>query len=375
MARDLSLGAAVRHTCGVATSPDESQLNLFGVDLSAPKATRSGVGGRAKPDPDTPVLPAAVSDEVRGLAAGMPAGVFMGTSSWSFPGWKGLIYEGEHTTAALARRGLSAYAAHPMLRSVGLDKTYYAPIPESEYAHLRESVPAGFRFLVKAHSAIMQPTVSAGGGWKRNELFLDAGYAADMVVEPAVRGLGAACGPILFQFSPMRLRERGAGALTPERVLDRLEVFLSRLPRRTDASAGFYAVEIRNPELLTERYARMLAEFGVSHGFCAHPAMPGGIARQMEVVGDRVGPAAVCRWLLHEGETYEGTRERYAPFDRIVDDDPAVRGSVVGLVEQAVRLGRLAWLIVNNKAEGSAPQSVIEAWALLSRRLRERAGA
>ncbi|MBY0263517.1 MAG: DUF72 domain-containing protein, partial [Phycisphaerales bacterium] len=176
-------------------------------------------------------------------------------------------------------------------------------------------------------------------------------------------------GPILFQFSPMRLRDRGRDALSPERVLDRLEVFLSRLPRRTDPAAGFYAVEIRNPELLTERYAQMLASFGVSHGFCAHPAMPGGIPEQMAVIGDRVGPATVCRWLLHEGETYEGSRERYAPFNQIVDDDPAVRSAVADLLEAAVRAGRLSWMIVNNKAEGSAPRSVIEAWALLGRRL------
>lgn len=352
------------------TPADESQPNLFGLDLSAAKPARAA---KARPGTDAPILPAPVSDEVRDLAASLPAvaaqSIFMGTSSWSFPGWSGLVYAGEHDTQSLARRGLPAYAAHPLFRSVGLDKTYYAPIPETEYAHLRASVPDGFRFLVKAHSAIMQPSVSAGEGWKRNELFLDAAYAVDMVVEPAVRGLGPACGPILFQFSPMRLRDRGPSALSPERVLDRLEVFLSRLPRRTDPAAGFYAVEIRNPELLTERYAQMLATFGVSHGFCAHPAMPGGIPEQMAVIGDRVGPATVCRWLLHEGETYEGSRDRYAPFNQIVDDDPAVRSAVADLLEAAVRAGRLSWMIVNNKAEGSAPRSVIEAWALLGRRL------
>jgi uncharacterized protein YecE (DUF72 family) len=35
------------------------------------------------------------------------------------------------TTRRLARTGLRAYAQHPLLRSVGIDRTYYAPIQAS----------------------------------------------------------------------------------------------------------------------------------------------------------------------------------------------------------------------------------------------------
>ena len=51
------------------------------------------------------------------LAARLPTGVHFGTSSWSFPGWKGLVYSGARTQTMLAREGLREYATHPLLTS------------------------------------------------------------------------------------------------------------------------------------------------------------------------------------------------------------------------------------------------------------------
>ena len=44
-----------------------------------------------EPDPAAARL-ARVHDEARAIAARLPEGVFFGTSSWSFPGWAGLVY-------------------------------------------------------------------------------------------------------------------------------------------------------------------------------------------------------------------------------------------------------------------------------------------
>ena len=43
------------------------------------------------PDLDA-VDPAAVDDSVLELSARLPLRIHLGTSSWSFPGWTGLVY-------------------------------------------------------------------------------------------------------------------------------------------------------------------------------------------------------------------------------------------------------------------------------------------
>ena len=71
------------------------------------------------------------------------------------------------------------------------------------------------------------------------------------------------------------------------------------------------------------------------------------------------GPLVV-RWNLHAGLRYEQARSRYAPFDKLVDPDLVTRGTLVHLIRVAIRSGQSAYVIVNNKAEGSAPLSCVE---------------
>jgi hypothetical protein len=79
--------------------------------------------------------------EGRALAEKLPADVRFGTSSWSFPGWAGIVYSGERTTSALAREGLREYATHPLLRTVGIDRSYYAPIPVEDFRAYADQLP------------------------------------------------------------------------------------------------------------------------------------------------------------------------------------------------------------------------------------------
>src|SRR3954464_13352095 len=71
-----------------------------------------------------PVGPSEPSEGLRVLGEQLPQGVYLGTSSWTFPGWNGLVYDHEASTTQLAREGLAAYAHHPVLRTVGIDRTF-----------------------------------------------------------------------------------------------------------------------------------------------------------------------------------------------------------------------------------------------------------
>lgn len=302
------------------------------------------------PSRSSPVAPAPVDPAQRELAGELPAGTFLGTSSWSFPGWAGIVWAKEYSQRLLARQGLAAYARHPLLGAAGIDRTYYQPLPADEIGVYTGQVPAGFRFVVKAHEAV---TLSAypererygAKAGERNPLFLDAAYATEEVVGPTVEGLGETAGPLVFQFAPQELGR-------PLDFVERLFRFLDALPK-----GPLYAVEIRNREILGPQYALALADAGASPCLTVHPRMPD-LATQWEATARHaLAPEAalVLRWMLRPGQTYDGARERYTPFNRLVDEDPGNRATVARLIREATAAGRAAFVTANNKAEGSAP--------------------
>jgi uncharacterized protein YecE (DUF72 family) len=324
-----------------------SQLDLFTGGVS-PTPTR---GSRKA----QPVGPAAVSEEVRALGARLPRGFYVGTSSWAFPGWTGLVYDREAAQSALAREGLAAYAQHPVLRTVGIDRTFYSPVSSVTFAEYAAQVPEDFRFLVKAHEVCTMARYPLHERYgvhrgQSNDRFLQPGYAADLVVAPFIEGLGAKAGPLVFQFPPQDPRSFGG----PERFTERLHAFFSALPR-----GPLYAVEVRNDELLTQRFAQVLAELGVSPVLSAWRHMPPVVeqATRTQALEARV---LVARWMLPPHLGYEEAYARYAPFNRLVEEDTVTREALARLCAQASAKALPAFVIINNKAEGSAPLSALQ---------------
>jgi len=317
---------------------------------------------------DGAVEPVSESDEMRQLGRHLPANVHLGTSSWSFPGWRSIVYGGSYSEQQLARQGLAAYAAHPVLRGVGIDRSFYQPLPQAEYARYAQQVPDGFRFLVKAPARIADAMLRGQGGLAAgdNPSFLDAALASEQFVLPALRGLGGRAGPLVFQLSAL---PRSMTADAGHAVIDRLGSFLSALPTEIDGLVPVYAVELRNAELLTPRFLRTLRAAGARPCLGIHARMPPA-ARQSAALraidsdaGGQdwalAGPLVV-RWSLHGGFRYDEAKNRYAPFDRLIDPDLATRGTLAHLIHVAIRSSQPAYVIVNNKAEGSAPLSCIE---------------
>jgi hypothetical protein len=89
---------------------------------------------------------------------------------------------------------------------------------------------------------------------------------------------------------------------------------------------------------------------------------------------DLPGPLLV-RWNLQRDRVYEEARAEFAPFNRLVAPDPATRAAVVTLVTGALAAGRPAFVLANNKAEGSAPLTMVELARALDVRLAGTAGA
>ena len=311
----------------------EPTPSLFG---DAPEtAQRAGTLAAVEPTP-----------EQCALAAKLPAALHLGTSSWSFPGWSGLVYDRKASESLLARSGLESYAKHPLFRSVGVDKTFYRPAPRAEFERLAAQVPASFRFLVKMWRGVVER--EPFGPTSAPSAFLDARVAEVECVRPAVEGLGEKAGPLLFQFPPVRLTgERGQ-----REFLAGLRAFLGALPR-----GPLYAVEVRNRALVGPELGELLADAGAVPCLTVHPTMPDVETQSRELALDPARPL-VMRWMLRGNHEYEEAKDLYAPFDRLVEPDDASRDALARLARAALDAGLGTWIIVNNKAEGSSPLSV-----------------
>ncbi len=324
------------------------QPGLF--EQSIPPARPKPAPGQVAPARDSPLLQAPV----------LPTDIRLGTSSWFFPGWRGLVYDGVHPQTALSKKGLAAYAQIPLLRTVSLDRTFYAPITTVEYARYAEQVPDHFSFVVKAPALVCDAVMrdEEGRGKVPNPHFLDPAIAARELVVPCLEGLGAKAGPLVFQVSPLPRGLVEEAAL----LIERLAAFFAALPRELGRQRPIYALELRNAELLTPRLMRMLGEQGVRYCVGLHDRMPE-VERQeraLEALDSGTPGDLVVRWNLHRGFLYQAAKQRYDPFDRLVDEDPETRRVLARMAARAFKAGRKVWITANNKAEGSAPLSLLK---------------
>ncbi|RYF69545.1 MAG: DUF72 domain-containing protein, partial [Comamonadaceae bacterium] len=285
-----------------------------------PEAFRAGVA-------NAPAVRAAAADpDRRALASRLPPRLRLGTSSWFFPGWAGLVWDGEYTQSTLSKHGLDAYARHPLLRTVSLDRTFYRPISASQFAAYAAQVPDDFRFVVKAPSLVADAVMRApdGRGQQPNPAFLNPLLAVAQFVQPAIDGLGSKLGALVFQLSPLP----GAVLSRMPELLDRLRTMLSALPDLQPAAPdGVVAVEVRNPEFLTPAFAAVLRDTGATYCLGLHPKMPP-VEAQLPMLRALWPGPLVGRWSLnrrHGSYGYEAAKSGYEPFDRIVDDDPTSR--------------------------------------------------
>jgi uncharacterized protein YecE (DUF72 family) len=280
------------------------------------------------------------------LAHSRPAHVHIGTSSWTYPGWKDIVYPGTPSVETLVEHGLETYARHPLFNTVGIDRSLYAPLSSHELLQYARQLPPGFRCVMKVWSRIsayVDPRTRTP-----NPDFLNATLFRNEVLAPALSTFKEHLGPFLFQMTPLARGE----LLAPPLFVAKLDRFLSEIPTHCS-----YAFEIRNPEWMTPNYFATLTRHRVAHVFNHWERMPS-LAEQLAHKDALTAPFAVCRLLLPQGLGHEEAREAFAPFDRLMAPDLQMRLQVMRLVQETARTKRQLWILVGNKAEGSSPLTV-----------------
>lgn len=296
------------------------------------------------------------------LARAVPPGIRFGTSSWTYPGWKGLVYARDYPATGAGAEMLGEYARFPLFGTVGIDSTFYTPPTAKTLESYAAVLPPEFpclskvwdRLTVHTHAKARDKT-RAG---EQNPDFLNPDLFLEAVWSPYRDHFAGHTGPFLFEFQAIARRDK----IGPEDFAGRLDAFFSKLPRE-----GRYAVEIRNPEFLTPAYFAVLREHDVAHLFNSWTRMPS-IGMQLDLPGAITAGFLVARALLRPGRWYADAVDAFQPYDKIKDANPELRHDLVRLVEAAEKMRIPAYLIVNNRAEGSAPRTIMAVAELLAAR-------
>ncbi len=286
--------------------------------------------------------------------------VFIGTSSWKYPGWRGQLYDenkyitrGKFSESRFNRDCLAEYAE--VFKTVCVDAAYYK-FPDHRYLEgMVSQVPADFQFgfkvtdeiTVKKFTNLPRFGVRAG---KPNENFLNADLFAKAFIkpcEPFKKNLGI----LLFEFSKFYPSDYQHGR---DFVAD-LDKFFSHLP------AGWpYGVEIRNMNFLHPDYFSILRQHGVAHIFNSWAGMPP-VKEQLALDGSRTNPNLnAARFLLVPGRKYQEAVDLFEPYDKIKEPNRDARAAGAALVKEGVEAGRKkkTFIFVNNRLEGNALETI-----------------
>jgi uncharacterized protein YecE (DUF72 family) len=287
-------------------------------------------------------------------------GVFIGTSSWKYPGWCGLLYErgryqwrGQFAEARFKRDCLGEYAE--VFKTVSVDAAYYSFPTRRSLEGMAAQVPGDFLFGFKVTDAITVkkfPSLERFGerAGKPNERYLNADLFATAFLGPC-EAIRPQVGLLMFEFSRFYPSDYQHG----RDFVGDLDKFLGRLPKGWP-----YAMELRNRNWLRPDYFACLARHQVAHVFNAWEAMPP-VSEQMALPGSRPNPELVAaRFLLKPGRKYEQAVKTFAPYDSIKEENPEARAAGRALITEGQAAGprRRTFVYVNNRLEGNALQSI-----------------
>lgn len=279
-----------------------------------------------------------------------------GTSTWTYEGWQGQVYQRKYAKTTFARECLGEYCQYlhngePLFRTVGNDSTFYRPPNANQLRHYLNQIPEDFQMCFKVWEDLTIPVYAkhiryGPKAGQLNSHFLDAKLFNDLILtsyreaqfEPHM-------GPFIFEFQ--------RHGLTSQEFCARLDQFFSGIPQDFR-----YAIEIRNADLLGPDYRKILESHGVAHVYNHWSYMPPLTEQHRRMQEHFTAPFTVIRLLTPLNMSHEAAVKRASPYNKIVGVLPQMRKETVTIIKQAVGENRRAYVLVNNRSEGNAPLTV-----------------
>lgn len=284
--------------------------------------------------------------------------VYVGTSSWRYPGWLGVLYDEQRyvTRKKFSKKRfdddcLSEYAE--VFKVVNVDATFYQFPNLKLLSKLTDQVPSDFKFSFKVTSEITVknfPRLPKHGenAGSANPNFLNADLFAKYFLEPCT-SFQEKIGLIIFEFSQFKKQEYQRG----REFVEELDRFLGKLPNQWN-----YAVEVRNQNFLHREYFQILSAHQVAHVFNHWTRMPP-VGEQMKVPESRTTDFLVGRFLVSPGRTFAEAVEKFSPYSGIKEIDLSARQACQDLIRMALlKSKRSSFIFAGNRLEGNSPSSI-----------------
>jgi uncharacterized protein YecE (DUF72 family) len=277
----------------------------------------------------------------------------LGTCSWKYDSWKGLVYDRGKTYRP--NDYLPDYARY--FGSVEVDQWFWSlfpggpRLPDPAVARLyAKSVPDDFVFTVKApnsltltHHYAKQTPANAALANTPNPAFLDRELLCRFL--EALSPLESKIGPVMFQFEYLNKQKMAS----KEVFFDRVGAFIDKAPK------GYqYAVEIRNPNYYSTAFFEFLKGHGLGFVYLDGYYMPP-IGEVFEKFAPETASFQVVR--LHGGDRLEIEGQTGEVWDRVVAPKPGGLQAAAKIVKANAKKRVLTYLNLNNHYEGSAPLS------------------
>ena len=273
----------------------------------------------------------------------------IGTCSWKYESWKGIVYSEDDST-----NYLEEYSQH--YNTVEVDQWFWSLFSSTKVAlpqksvvlEYKKSVPKDFKFTIKVPNAITLThfyNKNKSEELIKNPHFLSNALFTEFLdsIEPIKDQVGC----LMFQFE--YLNKQKMASLS--HFMELFQTFYSNLPKGIPE----IGIEIRNPNYLIKKYFEFLNSLSIYHVFLQGYYMPS-IIELYKNFNAFIKDMTVIR--LHGADRQGIEKLSGSNWNKIYIDRKAELKQVASLVNELVSKKVDVYLNINNHYEGSAPLTI-----------------
>jgi uncharacterized protein YecE (DUF72 family) len=273
----------------------------------------------------------------------------IGTCSWKYDSWKGIIYSNNERI-----NYLEEYSKH--YNTVEVDQWFWSLFSDTKVLLPQESVvleykkfvPKDFKFTIKVPNSITLTHFYNKN--KSEELAKNPHFLSNELFNEfldSIEALKIQVGCLMFQFEYLNKQKM----TSLNHFMEALQYFNAKLPKKIPD----IGIEIRNPNYLNEKYFEFLNSLNIYHVFLQGYYMPS-IVEIYEKYKTYIKDLTVIR--LH-GEDRKGIEKiSESNWNKIYTDRQAELKRIAELINDLTSRKVDVYLNINNHYEGSAPLTI-----------------